>query len=178
MKKRDPGNEELLFEREKMKQIVAADKNWGIGKDGELLVRLPGDMKYFKEKTMGKTVVMGRSTLESLPNGKPLSGRTNIVLSRNPDFTAECKVCCSEEQLLRELKELPETETFVIGGSQIYETLLPYCDTVYVTKIDSEFPADRYFTNLDESDEWELAWEGEPCTEKGVTYRFTEYKRR
>ena len=161
-----------------MKAIVAADKNWGIGKDGELLIRLPGDMKFFKEKTMGNIVVMGRSTLESLPNGKPLAGRTNIVLSRNPDLIAECPICCSAAHLLHELAEMPQAETFVIGGAQIYKTLLPYCDTVYVTKIEEEFPADTHFQNLDESGDWVLVSEGEPCTEKGVTYRFTEYKRK
>jgi dihydrofolate reductase len=161
-----------------MKEIVAVDKNWGIGKDGDLLIHLPGDMKFFREKTMGKVVVMGRSTLESLPNGKPLPGRKNIVLSRNPDFEAECPACRSEEQLLRELAEMPEEEVFVIGGAQIYRTLLPYCDTVYVTRIDSAFPADTHFTDLDQCDDWELVRESEPCAEKGVTYRFTEYKRK
>lgn len=160
-----------------MKAILSADKNWGIGKDGELLVRLPGDMKYFREKTLGKVIVMGRSTLESLPGGKPLAGRTNIVLSRNPDFEAGCKTCSSEETLLQNLNELQGEDVFVIGGAQIYEALLPYCTSVYLTKIDAVFPADRHFLNLDEEDEWELAWEGEPVEEKGITYRFTEYKR-
>ncbi len=161
-----------------MKAIVAVDNNWGIGKDGNLLARIPGDMKYFKEKTTGKIIVMGRSTLESLPKGKPLPDRTNIVLSRNPDFKAECSVCNSEEHLLSELMGTHGDEIYVIGGAQIYKTLLPYCDTVYVTKIDGSFPADSYYDNLDENEEWELFYEGEPREEKGLTYRFTEYKRR
>ena len=69
-----------------MNMIVATDKNWGIGKEGHLLTHLSGDLKYFKERTMGKVVVMGRKTLESLPGGKPLPGRTNIVLTANPDY--------------------------------------------------------------------------------------------
>ena len=160
-----------------MKAILSADKNWGIGKDGELLVRLPGDMKYFKEKTVGKVVVMGRSTLESLPGGKPLPERTNIVLSRNPDFKAVCETCCSEAHLLRELAASEETEVYVIGGAQIYEALLPYCDTVFVTKIDAAFPADRHFPDLDRAEDWALVQESDPQEEKGFVYRFTEYRR-
>ena len=78
-----------------MKAIVAVDRNWGIGRDGGLLVHLPGDLKYFKEKTLGKTVVMGRETLESLPGGKPLPGRDNIVLTLNSFYEAGCPLCHS-----------------------------------------------------------------------------------
>jgi len=160
-----------------MKAIVAVDENWGIGKDGQLLARIPGDMKYFKSKTLGKTVVMGRATLESLPGGKPLPDRNNVVLSRNPGFKADCSVCSCEEQLLSQLREGQGDDVFVIGGEQIYKALLPYCDTVYVTKISAVFPADTWFENLDERDDWELVSEGEAMEEKGLTYRFTEYRR-
>lgn len=161
-----------------MKAIVAVDRNWGIGKDGQLLVRLPGDMKYFKEKTIGKIVVMGRATLESLPGAKPLPERTNIVLSRNPDFSADCAVCSSQEHLLSELIGSKSEDIYVIGGAEIYKTLLPYCDTVYVTKIDGEFPADSYYENLDDNEEWELVFTGERREEKEIAYYFTEYRRK
>ena len=84
-----------------MKLIAAADKNWSIGKDGGLLCHMPGDLKFFKEKTLGKTVVMGRKTLDSLPGGKPLPGRTNVVLTRDENFHREgCIVIHSIEELL------------------------------------------------------------------------------
>lgn len=159
-----------------MKAILSADNNWGIGKDGELLVRLSGDMKYFREKTLGKIVVMGRATMDSLPGGKPLPGRTNIVLSRDPSYEAQCQACASKEELIQ-LCGVSE-DVFVIGGAQIYQALLPYCDTVYVTKIDAALPADRHFPNLDADIEWKLESESDPIEENGIRYRFTEYRRR
>ncbi|MDD2216611.1 MAG: dihydrofolate reductase [Eubacteriales bacterium] len=160
-----------------MKAIVVVDKNWAIGKNGSLLIHLPGDLKHFKEKTRGKVVVMGRSTLESLPGGKPLPDRTNIVLSRNPYYKADCTVCCSQDSLLRELEQYDTDDVYIIGGEQIYRCFLPYCDTAYITKIDTEFKADRFFENLDKRDNWKLVNKGEPKYEQGVYYSFTEYKR-
>lgn len=160
-----------------MKAIVVVDRNWAIGKDGRLLVHLPGDLKYFKERTKGKVVVMGRTTLESLPGGKPLPERTNIVLSRNQDYEAECPACHSAEELLQDLKRYDTDDIYIIGGAEVYRQFLPYCDSVYVTKIDEEFPADQYFENLDALPEWEQVWEDEPREEKGVRYVFTEYRK-
>ena len=158
-----------------MKLIVAADRNWAIGKDGGLLCHLPGDLKYFKEKTMGKTVVMGRKTLESLPGGKPLPKRTNVVLTHNLRLEQKgCEMVHSVEELL-ELYDCGEL--MVMGGSSVYGELLPYCDTCYVTKLDAEFEADAHMPNIDEMKDFRLAWQSEPHTENGVTYVFTEYKR-
>ena len=85
-----------------MNMIVAVDKNWSIGKDGHLLVSIPADQKLFREETLGKVVVMGRKTLESLPGGQPLYGRTTIVLSRNPEYRVKGAVVCHsiEEALI------------------------------------------------------------------------------
>lgn len=160
-----------------MKAIVVADRNWAIGNQGRLLVHLPGDLKYFKERTLGNVVVMGRATLASLPGGAPLPGRTNIVLSRNSEFQAKCTVCSSVENLLKELEKHDRERVFIIGGGQVYQQLLPYCHGVYVTKIDGEFPADTHFEDLDKSPAWSLVWESEPQEENGVSYRFTEYQR-
>ena len=158
-----------------MKLIVAADKNWAIGKDNDLLCHLPGDLKYFKEKTTGKTVVMGRKTLESLPGGKPLPNRTNIVLTRDASFQKEgCIILNSIEELLEKYQE---EDLMVMGGAEIYTKLLPYCDTCYITEIDKEFEADKYIPNLQESPDFEKVWESDVQEEKGITYRFTEYKR-
>lgn len=158
-----------------MKLIVAADRNWAIGNNNDLLCHLPGDLKYFKEKTTGKTVVMGRKTLESLPGGKPLPNRTNIVMTRDASFAKEgCIIVNSIEELM---EKYIQEDLMVLGGAEIYAKLLPYCDTCYITEIDEEFEADKFIPNLAKSCDFEKVWESEPVTEKGITYRFTEYKR-
>ncbi|MGI6752093.1 MAG: dihydrofolate reductase [Anaerovoracaceae bacterium] len=160
-----------------MKAIVAVDRNWGIGRDGRLLVHLPGDLKYFKEKTKGKVVVMGRATLESLPGGKPLKDRVNIVLSRNEKYDADCSICHSREDLFEIIKRYDEEDVYIIGGEDVYRQFLPYCDVVYVTKIAENFPADNYFENLEKHPQWMQVWESEQQEEKGIKYVFTEYRR-
>ena len=158
-----------------MKLIVAADKNWAIGKDNDLLCHLPGDLKYFKERTTGKTVVMGRKTLESLPGGKPLPKRTNIVLTRDESFEKEgCIIIHSIEELL---EKYGEEDLMVMGGAEIYTKLLPYCDTCYITEIEKEFEADKYIPNVSEDPAFERVWESEEQIENGSAYRFVEYKR-
>lgn len=160
-----------------MKAIVAVDKNWAIGKDNNLLAHLPGDLKFFKEKTLGKTIVMGRQTLESFPGGKPLPGRANIVLTTNQDYPAACEICCSVDEVFECLSQLDKEDVFIVGGEQVYRRFIGCCDMVYVTKIDKCFDADRYFPNLDEDPEWELVYQSRPITENNLSYRFCEYKR-
>lgn len=162
-----------------MKWIVAADENGGIGKDGGLLVSIPTDMKYFREQTMGKTVVMGRATLESFPGGKPLPKRRNIVLSRTLEKSDRYEVCRSLEELRELLSEGERDEAFVIGGGQIYDQLLPYCDEALVTEIKGTFDADTFIMlPRDLPEEWEKIQESEPVTENDVTYSFTVYRRK
>lgn len=161
-----------------MKGIVVVDKNWGIGREGGLLTHLPGDLKYFKEKTLGKVIVMGRRTLESLPGRKPLPGRTNIVLTKDPNFIADCIVMHSLEELLEELKKYPQEDIFICGGANVYEQFLPYCDTYFVTKMEESFNADRHLENLDQNNEFEVCWESEPQMENGIEYKFLEYRRK
>lgn len=162
-----------------MKTIVAVDNNWGIGKDGCLLCSIPGDLQYFKEKTLGKVVVMGRTTYESLPGKKPLKDRINIVLSRNPDFQPEgCITCKSMGELFKVLENYNMEDVFIIGGEDIYRQFSPYCSGHLVTKIDADFEADKHFENLDRRDDLELVAESNPQKENGVEYRFTEYRRK
>ncbi len=161
-----------------MKTIVAVDNNWGIGRDGDLLVRLSGDMKFFKEKTAGKIVVMGRTTFESLPGKKPLKDRVNIVLSRSEDFQPDCIKCRSMGELFKVLESYNKEDVFIIGGQDIYRQFLPYCNVHLVTRINASFEADKYFENLDHRDDLELVWESDPKNENGVEYRFTEYRRK
>ena len=166
-----------------MKAIVAVDKNWAIGKDGKLLARLSGDMKNFRRLTTGNVVIMGRKTLESLPGGKPLPNRETWILTHNPEYEAPCQIFHDLENLIDTVRT-NEAEysdfgygVYVCGGANVYRQLLPYCDEALVTKIDAEFPADRYFPDLDLDPAWELVWEGEPMVDDGIAYRFCTYRR-
>ncbi len=159
-----------------MEMIVAVDKNWAIGKDNSLLVSIPADKKTFRDMTLGGTVVMGRKTLESLPGGRPLELRENIVLTGNRDY--RCKgvtVVHSLQELTDLLKD--RDRVYVIGGGMVYEELLPYCDTVHVTKIDHAYEADVYFPNLDEKEEWKAVEESEEQTYFDLEYTFVRYEK-
>jgi len=161
-----------------MKAIVVVDENWSIGREGGLLVHLSGDLKYFKQRTMGKTMVLGRKTLESFPGGKPLPGRPNLVLTRNPEYRPEgVQIFNSKEELMEYLG--PDTDdVFVCGGENIYRQFLDDCDQFYVTKIYDSFPADRSFPDLDKMDDLEVTWESDVQEEKGIRYQFFEYTRK
>ena len=162
-----------------MKAILAADKNWGIGYNNHLLVSIPSDMKFFRQTTTGKVVVMGRKTLESFPNGMPLKNRTNIVLSGNQNYQVkDAVVVHSEDELMEELEKYDTDDIFVIGGESVYRMMLPHCDTVYVTKIDRTFQADTFFPDLDEMDEWVMTEESEEQTCFDLEFCFTKYERR
>ena len=162
-----------------MKAIISADRNWGIGNGNKLLVSIPSDMKFFRQTTTGKVVVMGRKTLESFPNGQPLKNRTNIVLTSNPDYKVKDAVIVhSKEELLKTLEQYDSENIYIIGGESIYRMMLPYCDTVFVTKIDRAFQADTFFPNLDEMEEWQMTEEGEEQTCFDLEFRFTKYERR
>lgn len=157
-----------------MKVIAAVSKSWGIGKDNKLLFSLPTDMKFFRNTTMRKTVVMGRKTLESFPGGKPLKNRENIVLSKSRDDIDGAIVVDSVEKMLK----LTDEETFVIGGDSVYKQLLPYCTTAYITRVSSECEADSFFPNLETSEDWYLEEESEEYEENGHKFRFCTYKRK
>ena len=162
-----------------MKLIVAADQNWGIGKNNDLLVSIPSDKKFFRQETTGKVVVMGRKTLESLPGGLPLKNRTNVVLTRNPGYHVKDAVIVHDvPELLEVLKKYPENDIYVAGGGSVYEALLPYCSEAYVTKIDFAYEADTYFPNLDQMPEWEMVEESEEQTYFDLEFTFTRYERK
>ena len=162
-----------------MNLIVAADSRWGIGKNGGLLADLPTDMKYFREHTRDKVVVMGRRTLESLPGKKGLPKRVNFVLTSNPDFEAErCTVVHSEDELWEAISEYEPDDVFLIGGATLYNRFYKYCDRLYVTKIDADLGADTFIVDLDGDPDFEIISESEPVTENGLTYRFVIYKKK
>ncbi len=162
-----------------MNIIVAADRNWGIGKNNSLLVQIPRDQKMFREMTTGKVVVMGRKTLESLPQKQPLANRTNIVLSENPKFKIKGAIVVhSMDELMEELKKYDDDDIYIVGGESVYRQLLPYCNTAHVTKIDYTYEADAHFPNLDELQEWHITADSEEQTYFDLEYVYSLYERK
>lgn len=161
-----------------MNIIVAVDENWAIGNKGDLLVRIPNDQKMFRMETTGKVVVLGRKTLDTFPQKQPLPNRTNIILSRNSEYTVKNAIVKhSLEELLEELKKYKSEDIYIIGGSEVYEQLLPYCDVAHVTWIEHSYAADCYFPNLDKSPEWKLTAESDELTYFDIPYYFRKYER-
>ncbi len=158
-----------------MKTIVAVDKNWGIGKNNGLLFDLKKDMEYFREKTLDKVIVMGSNTLLSFPGGKPLKRRTNIVLFPGGQRD-DCIVAQSLEQLSEILKDFDTDEVFIVGGAMFYKTMLPYCDTAYITKVDADGEAAVFFENLDELDGWQCVEQSPKVEDNGADISFCVYK--
>ena len=157
-----------------MKAIVAVDKKWGIGKNNDLLFSLPEDMKFFREKTSGKTVCMGYNTLLSFPGSKPLKNRVNIVLAPEGVERDDCIIVHTLEDLSKEVNKYDDV--FVIGGAMFYKTMVPYCDEVYVTKVDADGEATVFYPNLDEMENYTEVYSSEPLESNGYTIRFTTYK--
>lgn len=162
-----------------MKTIFAVDNKWGLGKKNDLLFDLKADMRHFVEHTRGKVVVMGSNTLLSLPNGMPLKNRTNIVLNPNgtqEDATKKGYILAkSLDELFETIKTYDTNQVFVIGGAMMYHTLLPYCDTAYVTKVDADGGAEVFHDNLDLLENWSLNDVSEPIDDNGYTIRFCTY---
>ena len=169
--------EERYQEEKEMNLIVAVDQNWAIGKDNKLLVSIPADMKMFREETSGKVVVLGRKTLETFPNGLPLKNRTNIVITKNPDFDGKGAIVVhSIEEALEEVKKYPSEDVYCIGGDSIYKQMLPYCDTAYITRLDYAYEADTWMPNLDKEEHWSMVEKGEERYCFDLIYHFTTYK--
>lgn len=160
-----------------MNFIVAVSKEFAIGKNNGLLFNLPRDLKYFKEKTLNKVVVMGDRTYLSLPF-RPLKNRTNIVLSNNPNFNAEGVIIArSLDDLFDVLKEFDDDDIFVIGGGSVYNLMMPYCKYAFVTEVDKPVPdADTYINNIKNMCNWTLVKEGEKIRENGLEFRFNVYE--
>ncbi len=121
-----------------MNQILSVDSKNMIGRDNDLLVYIPEDLKYFKQKTIGNTIIVGRKTLESFPKGRPLPNRKNIVLSRNKDYKVEGAIVYNSVEELLENIDVNDDSVFVAGGGKIYELLIDYCDKIYLTMIDKD----------------------------------------
>ena len=156
------------------KAIVAADAQWGIGKGGEQPCYIPADLKRFKALTTGHAVILGRKTLATFPGGRPLPGRRNLILSRDPSFSP---VGAEVFRDVASLRAAAPEDAFVIGGGSVYEQLLPWCDTVYVTRLGRAFPADTVFPDLDAAPGWRLAEQEGPYEHQGLPFRYDTYRR-
>jgi dihydrofolate reductase len=162
-----------------MQCIVAVDKNWAIGYQNKLLVSIPADMRFFRDETMGKVVIMGRKTLETFPSGQPLKNRINIVITRDMDFKVkDAIVVHSVEEALEITKKYRTDDIYVIGGDSIYRQFLPYCSIAHITKIDYSYHADTYFPNLEQMEGWVLAEESDEHTYYDLAYTFCRYERK
>ena len=160
-----------------MNFIVAVDEQWNIGREGALLQPISEDLKQFKAKTMNETVVLGRKTLQTFPGAKPLKGRTNIILTRQEDFSAEdALICHSYDNLFQMLHSYCSEDIFVIGGGEIYAKLIPYCEIGYVTKIHKAYSADTSIPNLDQEPAWQIIKnEGTYHFKDDIYYSFLTY---
>lgn len=151
--------------------IVVIGKNNEIGKDNKLLWHLPNDLKFFKETTLNKTIIMGRKTFESLP--KKLPNRKHIILSNNKDYKInDVLTLNSVEEVLNYIKNTDE-ECFIIGGSAIYKLFLPYSKYLYLTKVDDEKEADSFFPTIDETN-YDINYLGKN-EDNGIKYKHYKY---
>lgn len=167
----------------KLSAIVAVSDDWGIGNEGAMIVSNRADMRHFVDCTTGHAVIMGRKTLDSLPGGRPLKNRRNIVLTRDGSFARDgVEVVHSVDEALSAVAD--EDEAWVIGGEEVYRQLLPACAAAIVTKTHCLRLADTYFPNLDEDGDWEVFDQSETATigedeeDAGIEYRFVTYRRR
>lgn len=161
-----------------MKLIAAVSESWGIGYDNQLLYRIPEDMQFFRETTLGKIVVMGRNTFESI--GKPLPNRkANVILTSDPTFRVpkEDYPILHMHNFNSMMWLLSEKEdVFCIGGAQLYAACLDYCDEAYITKIYDDKPANKFFPNLDEHPSWEVEWYKPVKESLNIKYQHMIYK--
>ena len=154
-----------------MSLVVNVTQDWGIGRENQLLVSLPGDLRRFRQLTLGKTVILGRRTLATFPGGRPLPGRENFILSRDPAFQVPgARVFSDIPALLQAAGALPD------GSPSVYAALLDYCSMAYVTKTFLSPPADRFFPDLDALPQWSVVERSPLQEENGVTYQYINYE--
>lgn len=151
--------------------IVATAQNNAIGKDNDLLWRIPGDLKRFKQITEGHTIIMGRKTFLSLP--KVLTNRHHVILTRDRNFKLNdpnVEVVHSLQDVLEKHKTSND-EAFIIGGGEIYSAFLPHSKKLYLTKVYKDFDADTFFPDLDESD-WTITYQSNLIEENNLSFKF------
>lgn len=160
-----------------MKIILAVDRDFGIGKDNKLLFHLKKDLAHFKKITLNNIVIMGRKTYDSMHGSLP--NRENIVLTRNKNLKLDDALVFNKiDGLIEYLNEnKKDKDVFVIGGNQIVDLLLDYCDEAIITKIDAKKDADTFLHNFDKDDDFEIVEESEEIIEDGIKYKYITYKR-
>ena len=157
-----------------MTAIVCVSKNWGIGKNNDMLFHISADLKRFRALTIGKNIIMGRKTLESFPGAKPLPKRPNIVLSSTMPSREDVTVVRSVEEAIPYMTE----DSFLVGGEQIYRLLLPYCSRALVTVVEDCPESEVFFPDLDAHPDWEIESVSEEMEEDGLRFRFVDYVNR
>lgn len=161
-----------------MNAIVAVDNNWAIGNKGKLLVSIPNDMKMFRQETTGKVIVLGRKTLETFPGGLPLKNRTNIILTKDPNYSVKDGIIVhSIDELLEELKKYDSDSVYIVGGDSVYKQMLPYCDVCHVTRVYHTYESDAYFPDLSKDENWKMTIETEEMTCFDIEYTFQKWER-
>ena len=190
-----------------MISIVNVSESWGIGKNGDLLIKIPEDMKFFRETTRGKVIIVGLNTLKSFPGCRPLKGRVNIVLAETREMIPEESIaasdlflpeperyaealslygtgktvlllCTSLSEVLEAAGLFPPAEVFVCGGASVYRLLLPYCEEALITKNNCPDEPDTWYPDLDASGEWQCVDEGTAQICGDIVFRFTRYCRK
>ena len=155
--------------------VAAVDLLGGIGNEGKLLCHLPSDLKHFRHLTEGKTVILGRKTLETFPEQKPLPNRENVILTHNENFECENAVVChSIKEVLGHCAEKNPEDVVVIGGGSVYEQFSPYITKFYLTRIYELFPADTW---LKLHGNWKVTEESQLYEENGISYQYLTYER-
>lgn len=165
-----------------MTAIACVDKNNGIGKNGNLLISIPDDMKFFREKTMDSVVIMGRKTLFSFKNKEPLKNRINIVFTLNKGLKEDYKkfdnifFVSSDKELDEVLNNYKEKKAFLIGGETIYNNFIDKCDEALITKVNKSFDADTFFPKLEDKN-FKIVSESELFYYNDISYQFLTYKK-
>jgi len=159
-----------------MNFIVAVSENYGIGKNGKMLFDLKKDLKYFKEKTLNKIVVMGKKTFLSIPNA-PLKNRINIVLTTDQTFNHQGVIVVhSYEELFSQIEQYNTDDVFLIGGATLYNKLIDKCYKGYITKIHKTVEADTFIDNVEQKPNWKEINSSEICFENGLGFEFKEFE--
>jgi dihydrofolate reductase len=157
--------------------IAAVAKNNVIGNKGKIPWHISEDFKHFKEITMGHTIIMGQKTYESI--GKPLPGRTNIVLTLDKNFKAQgCIIAYSPDEALQKAKSAEKKEVFIIGGGQVYKTFFSRSDKLYMTKVQKEFEGDTFFPKVGKSNWKKISSKKGHSKEEDLNYEFVVFERK
>ncbi|MDD6023051.1 MAG: dihydrofolate reductase [Oscillospiraceae bacterium] len=158
-----------------MQILVNVARNGGIGFRGDQLFYIPSDLHRFRRLTLGKTIVMGRRTLEALPGKKPLPGRTNLILSSTLSHVPGAEVFQTLSGLFQRLQPCDPEDIFIIGGGSVYDALLPYCRRAKITRTYAAPEADTFFPSLDTIPGWELEAVGPMQEENGIRFQYMDY---